>query len=669
MGVVYRATQISLKRPVALKMILAGHLASAPDVERFQREAEAAARLDHPQIVPIYEVGEHEGTHYFSMKLVEGGDLTQHLPRLVKDHRAVADLVATLADAIHHAHQRGILHRDLKPRNILLDADGEPQITDFGLAKQVDASGELTQSGAIVGTASYMAPEQARGEKTITTAVDVYGLGAILYELLTGRPPFRGATPAETIVNVLEDEPVRPSAIRSEVDRDLETICLKCLEKDPGRRYGSAAALAEDLRRWLAGLPITARPVGNAERLWRWCRRNPVLAISSGLILALIAVFSWSLWDENQADSRRPGARESGLEASAGGPRRGPGSSRPQPVRTGSSLAMSAPPESRWEILDLLNQAGKLPSRQDAALPAPPDDQPRLPRLTGTAERSRRRAVAPRPAARLANGHAGGPAGLCGDGRRVLFREGSSLALMDWVQLEPRGRWSTPAILGTALAVDTSGRWLASWNSADRGSEHLGLGCRSQDPNASVASAGRRGEEEPARPGSTGEFRVDLEPGRQVLGCHRPPRRSRRPPDAGALERRCGRPAAVADQRPAGHRSRRRSLHGRWQPARVSNRRADGHILADRNGRSPSRRAAGLAGRGRIGLGLRRPPALCAPAPATRITQARSSHGTWQAIRKLAGAHGIQPERCGRGDRPGRSPRRAGHPRWSPVRR
>jgi tRNA A-37 threonylcarbamoyl transferase component Bud32 len=299
MGVVYRATQISLNRPVAVKMILAGRLASPADVARFRSEAEAAANLDHPHIVPIYEVGEHQGQHYFSMKRVEGGDLTQHLPRLREDRRAAARLVAAVAEAVHHAHQRGILHRDLKPRNILLDAEGQPQVTDFGLAKRLGAGSDLTQSGAVLGTAAYMAPEQARAEKGLTTAVDVYSLGAIFYELLTGRAPFRGATPTETILRLLQDEPEQPRAVNPRIDRDLETICLKCLQKDPLRRYGSAEALAEDLHRWLEGRPIAARPVGKAQRVWRWCRRNPALATAAAMIVLITGAFSWGLIDEN----------------------------------------------------------------------------------------------------------------------------------------------------------------------------------------------------------------------------------------------------------------------------------------------------------------------------------------------------------------------------------
>jgi tetratricopeptide (TPR) repeat protein/tRNA A-37 threonylcarbamoyl transferase component Bud32 len=311
MGRVYKARHKTLHRVVALKRIRAGGLASDADVRRFRNEAEAAANLDHPHIVPIYEVGEwHPGDAaapvlYFSMKLIEGGNLADSLPRFRDDARAAARLVATIARAVHHAHQHGILHRDLKPSNILLDGADQPFVTDFGLAKQVEADSGLTRSGELVGTPSYMAPEQALGQRgAVTTATDVYGLGAVLYALLTGHAPFQANTVLETLMQVREHEPLQPRSVNSQLDKDLEIICLKCLEKQPESRYRSAQEVAEDLERYLAGEPIRARLAGRLERFGRWCRREPRLAVLAGLlVLSLLAGLGMVTWQWQRAES------------------------------------------------------------------------------------------------------------------------------------------------------------------------------------------------------------------------------------------------------------------------------------------------------------------------------------------------------------------------------
>ena len=311
MGVVYRARQVSLNRLVAVKMILAGQLARSVDIQRFRAEAEAAAHLNHPNIVPIYEAGEHEGQHYLSMRLVEGQSLATRLARGQQPftQQDAARLVAKIARAVHYAHQRGVLHRDLKPGNILLDTQGEPYVTDFGLAKRLEPGESLTLSAAALGTPSYMAPEQASGGASqATTTTDVYGLGTVLYHLLAGRPPFGQKTPVETMRQVVEEDPKPPSQVMraldptlpvrsdschssSVIDAELETICLKCLEKQPVRRYASAEALAEDLERWLRGEPILARPSTGWERTAKWVKRKPVLAaLAAALSLAVLVI-------------------------------------------------------------------------------------------------------------------------------------------------------------------------------------------------------------------------------------------------------------------------------------------------------------------------------------------------------------------------------------------
>jgi WD40 repeat protein len=324
MGVVYKARQASLNRQVALKLITAGVLASGESVKRFQAEAEAAAALDHPNIVPIHEIGEHEGLHYFTMGFIDGMTLKQaiHRSRRGGDREQGSSkvgppayaggytlkeavlLLAKVARAAHFAHERGVLHRDIKPSNILLDTHGEPHLTDFGLAKFVQRDSTLTHTHELLGTPAYMSPEQARGEaKAVTTAADVYGLGAVLYETLTGTPPFSGGTSLETIRQVLDQEPRRPSVFNPEIDRDLETICLKCLEKEPGRRYASALSVAQELERWSKGEPIMARPATTVEKVGKWARRRPAIA-GLGVTLALIFMLGLAgvLWQWRRAE-------------------------------------------------------------------------------------------------------------------------------------------------------------------------------------------------------------------------------------------------------------------------------------------------------------------------------------------------------------------------------
>lgn len=306
MGIVYRARQTKVDRLVALKMILGSRHASARDLVRFQIEAESVARLQHPHIVQIHEIGEYEGNPFFSLEYCEGGNLGSRLKKQLPSPSEAARLLATLAQAMHYAHLRGVVHRDLKPVNILLDSAGQPKIADFGLAKRTDSDSDFSQSGAILGTPSYMAPEQAAGKVRDTgPAADVYALGAILYELLTGKPPFQGESSIETIQKVLNEEPVRPSRVRPGVPRDLETICLKCLQKEPASRYASSGDLVDELNRFLEDRPIQARPAGIVEKIWRWCRRSParatLIAAVCLLLLGVVIVSSLLAYREHQA--------------------------------------------------------------------------------------------------------------------------------------------------------------------------------------------------------------------------------------------------------------------------------------------------------------------------------------------------------------------------------
>src|SRR6266566_215529 len=296
-GVVYRARQKSLNRIVALKVIGLAHWATEAHVKRFRMEAEAAAHLDDPRIVPIYEIGERDGACYFSMKFIEGGQLDKVIGSELMPGRKAAELMAKLARTLDYAHQHGVLHRDVKPGNILLDAKGEPHLTDFGLARLVETESTVTRTLEVLGTPSYMAPEQAVGNNAAISAItDVYGIGAVLYQLLTGHPPFAGGTTYETIKLLLDTEPRQPRLWNARIDRDVSTICLKCLEKDPKRRYSSALALAEDLERWLKHEPIVARRTGPLTRGMKWVRRNPTSGLLAASLIALTAAAGWIIW-------------------------------------------------------------------------------------------------------------------------------------------------------------------------------------------------------------------------------------------------------------------------------------------------------------------------------------------------------------------------------------
>jgi serine/threonine protein kinase len=338
MGVVYKARHTKLNRTVALKMVLAGGHAGKDELARFLTEAEAVARLDHPNIVPLYEFGEHAGLPFFTLEFVAGGTLATRLAGARLAPREAARVVALIARAMHCAHQAGIVHRDLKPANVLLAKDGTPKVADFGLARRVEVGPGLTATGAVLGTPSYMAPEQADGKgKEAGPAADVYALGAILYECLTGRPPFKAATHLDTLMQVVSAEPVPPRQIRPKVPRDLDTICLKCLEKDPAKRYPTALALAADLRRHLDHEPIRARRTGVWERTAKFVRRQPVLAtllvlVSLGVILGMAQTIytSWRFGQLMDPKNHMPPAPVSGNAA----PAVQPPAVRPPPSQT-----------------------------------------------------------------------------------------------------------------------------------------------------------------------------------------------------------------------------------------------------------------------------------------------------------------------------------------------
>jgi WD40 repeat protein len=363
MGVVFEARQVSLNRKVALKMILAGQLANETDVKRFHTEAEAAANLDHPGVVPIYEVGQHDGQHYFSMGFVEGQSLSSRLAEGPLPPREAAALMVNVAEAIEFAHQRDVIHRDLKPANILLDKNGNPRVTDFGLAKKLQSDSGLTGSGQIMGTPSYMPPEQAGGQRgEVGATADVYALGATLYALVTGRPPFQATTPMETLIQLLSDEPVPPRRLNASIPIDLETICLKCLQKEPGKRYAGAAALRDDLKRCLAGEPIRARPVTRFERAVKWARRRPVVAVLGAAVVLLSVIgLTGIAWQWREAVSARIDAQAQARSARA--------SAAEARQRLRESLIGQGRAErlggARWSGIKALGDAAKIKASED----------------------------------------------------------------------------------------------------------------------------------------------------------------------------------------------------------------------------------------------------------------------------------------------------------------
>ena len=303
MGIVYKARQKSLDRIVALKMLLFGPQASPEFAKRFRAEAVLAASLQHPNIVAIHEVGVHEGQQFFVMDYVAGPSLARLVGHEPLPARRAASYLKTVAEAIHYAHERGILHRDLKPSNVLIDANDQPRVTDFGLARRFEGDSQVTLTGQVLGSPNYIPPEQALGKRgKVSRQSDVYALGAMLYHLLTGRPPFQGETLTDTLQQVLNAEPLAPRLLNPSLPRDLETVCLKCLEKEPARRYATAQALADELGRFLNGQPVLARPMGPTGKIWRWCHRQPVRAgLSAALVLTFLVGLADILWQLNRA--------------------------------------------------------------------------------------------------------------------------------------------------------------------------------------------------------------------------------------------------------------------------------------------------------------------------------------------------------------------------------
>ncbi|MFT5327129.1 MAG: hypothetical protein ACI8P0_005017 [Planctomycetaceae bacterium] len=310
MGMVYEAEDTRLGRPVALKMLRQVFFATEKERLRFQSEAELASQLDHPNIVPIHEVGEHDGQPYFTMKIIRGGNLAERLAEEPIPAGEAAAMMINIASAVHHAHRHGVLHLDLKPANILLDERKIPLLTDFGLAKLLVSESSLTLTQTIAGTPDYMSPEQATGRKSeISTATDVWALGVILYQMLTGRLPFQGESPSEILRQVEERDPTSPSTIIHRIDRDLETLCLRCLEKDPARRLASAGELAEELKRWQRGEPVKARRITRIERLAKWTRRHPVrTAVMAAFVLVLLAAAATITWQWRRATTNEKNA-------------------------------------------------------------------------------------------------------------------------------------------------------------------------------------------------------------------------------------------------------------------------------------------------------------------------------------------------------------------------